>query len=63
MKRPHIEQSVLPGIVSGIHVLATGRKNVDGRDKPCHDDEGSDALDPPAFPAQGKFIVPPGVRA
>jgi hypothetical protein len=31
-------QNVLPGSVSGIHVLGLARKVVDGRDKPGHDD-------------------------
>ena len=29
---------VMPGLVPGIHVLATGKKVVDGRDKPGHDE-------------------------
>jgi hypothetical protein len=29
--------SVMPGLVPGIHALLVG-KNVDGRDKPGHDD-------------------------
>jgi hypothetical protein len=29
---------VMPGLVPGIHVLAA-EKNVDGRDKPGHDDK------------------------
>jgi hypothetical protein len=30
----------MPGLVPGIHVfLLAGRKDVDGRDKPGHDDE------------------------
>jgi hypothetical protein len=28
---------VMPGLVPGIHVLATTEKDVDGRDKPGHD--------------------------
>jgi hypothetical protein len=28
----------MPGLVPGIHVFATGEKDVDGRDKPGHDD-------------------------
>src|SRR5258707_13880564 len=28
---------VMPGLVPGIHVLATTKKDVDGRDKPGHD--------------------------
>ena len=30
--------SVLPGLVPGIHVFLRGRKDVDGRDKPGHDE-------------------------
>jgi len=30
--------SVMPGLVPGIHVLGHRRKDVDGRDKPGHDD-------------------------
>jgi hypothetical protein len=29
---------VMPGLVPGIHDFAQGKKNVDGRDKPGHDD-------------------------
>ena len=30
----------MPGLVPGIHVLASvGEKNVDGRDKPGHDEK------------------------
>ncbi|TMJ50554.1 MAG: hypothetical protein E6G85_17915 [Alphaproteobacteria bacterium] len=33
---------VMPGLVSGIHVLASGtKKDVDGRDEPGHDDVGT----------------------
>jgi hypothetical protein len=28
----------MPGLVPGIHVEASARKNVDGRDKPGHDE-------------------------
>jgi len=28
----------MPGLVPGIHVLVAASKNVDGRDKPGHDD-------------------------
>src|SRR5262245_6667172 len=28
----------MPGLVPGIHVLAVGKKAVDGRDKPGHDE-------------------------
>ncbi len=28
----------MPGLVPGIHVLLDGHKDVDGRDKPGHDD-------------------------
>jgi hypothetical protein len=30
---------VMPGIVPGIHVVVSAKKNVDGRDKPGHDGE------------------------
>ena len=30
--------TVMPGLVPGIHALARGTKNVDGRDKPGHDE-------------------------
>jgi hypothetical protein len=30
----------MPGLVPGIHVLAAGKKDVDGRDDPGHDDDG-----------------------
>jgi hypothetical protein len=30
---------VMPGLVPGIHVLRSRKKNVDGRDKPGHDEE------------------------
>jgi hypothetical protein len=29
----------MPGLVPGIHVLAALKKNVDGRDKPGHDEK------------------------
>jgi hypothetical protein len=29
---------VMPGLVPGIHVFPSTSKNVDGRDKPGHDD-------------------------
>jgi hypothetical protein len=29
----------MPGLVPGIHVLASVAKDVDGRDKPGHDEE------------------------
>jgi hypothetical protein len=29
----------MPGLVPGIHALLLGRKDVDGRDKPGHDEE------------------------
>jgi len=29
----------MPGLVPGIHVFATGKKDVDGRDRPGHDGE------------------------
>src|SRR5258707_14066743 len=35
-----VVSSVMPGLVRGIHVLAVDRKNVDGRDKPGHDESG-----------------------
>jgi hypothetical protein len=30
----------MPGLVPGIRVLAARKKDVDGRDKPGHDEEG-----------------------
>jgi hypothetical protein len=33
----------MPGLVPGIHVLAT-KKDVDGRDKPGHDDDAQGAF-------------------
>ena len=35
---------VMPGLVPGIHVLVSARKDVDGRDKPGHDDVEMSAL-------------------
>jgi hypothetical protein len=32
---------VMPALVAGIHVLLTCQQDVDGRDKPGHDDEKS----------------------
>jgi hypothetical protein len=32
-----ILNTVMPGLVPGIHVLGRARKDVDGRDKPGHD--------------------------
>jgi hypothetical protein len=38
-KRMKSEEFVMPGLVSGIHVFVEPRKkNVDGRDKPGHDE-------------------------
>jgi len=34
----------MPGFMPGIHVSASCNKDVDGRDKPGHDVEKSDAL-------------------
>jgi len=31
----------MPGLVPGIHVLAAGKKGVDGRVKPGYDDPGA----------------------
>jgi len=31
---------VMPGVVPGIHILPELGKNVDGRDKPGHDERG-----------------------
>ncbi|GLH77678.1 hypothetical protein SSBR45G_25860 [Bradyrhizobium sp. SSBR45G] len=43
-----ISYSVMPGLVPGIHVLLSVLNNVDGRDKPGHDDaevgEGTAAI-------------------
>jgi hypothetical protein len=33
----------MPGLVPGIHVLVSGEKDVDGRDKPGHDECGNDS--------------------
>jgi hypothetical protein len=33
--------SVMPGLVPGIHVLGAGNKDVDGRDKPGHDEKNA----------------------
>src|SRR3954447_25430429 len=44
MRTPHsvsdapLLNTVMPGLVPGIHALARGTKNVDGRDKPGHDE-------------------------
>src|SRR3954467_10177867 len=38
--RRALPSAVMPGLVPGIHVLAPGVKNVDGRDKPGHDGGG-----------------------
>ena len=34
--------TVMPGLVPGIHVLGGHKKDVDGRDKPGHDDRQED---------------------
>jgi hypothetical protein len=34
----------MPGLVPGIHVLGLGTKDVDGRDKPGHDEKQQDCL-------------------
>ena len=31
---------VMPGLVPGIHVFHLSKKDVDGRDKPGHDEKG-----------------------
>jgi hypothetical protein len=31
----------MPGLVPGIHVLVSGAKDVDGRDKPGHDESAN----------------------
>ena len=36
---------VMPGLVPGIHVFASSKKNVDGRDKPGHDEAPSISKD------------------
>jgi hypothetical protein len=33
----HLNETVMPGLVPGIHVLLATGQNVDGRDKPGHD--------------------------
>src|SRR5437588_479377 len=40
--RRALPSAVMPGLVPGIHVLAPGVKNVDGRDEPGHDGGGCD---------------------
>jgi hypothetical protein len=35
---------VMPGLVPGIHVFLPARKDVDGRDKPGHDEERAKTL-------------------
>ena len=30
----------MPGLVPGIHVFGVAKEDVDGRDKPGHDDDG-----------------------
>jgi hypothetical protein len=35
------EKAVMPGLVPGIHVLVSGTKDVDGRDKPGHDESAN----------------------
>jgi hypothetical protein len=32
---------VMPGLVPGIHVLASSKRDVDGRDKPGHDENAT----------------------
>jgi hypothetical protein len=32
---------VMPGLVPGIHVLTASKKDVDGRDKPGHDEKNA----------------------
>jgi hypothetical protein len=41
---------VMPGLGPGIHVFASAQENVDGRDKPSHDDGETSALEPPQRP-------------
>jgi hypothetical protein len=38
MDEPAGLPTVMPALVAGIHVLGTTKKDVDGRDKPGHDD-------------------------
>jgi hypothetical protein len=40
---------VMPGLVPGIHVFASFKKDVDGRVKPGHDEEGQSAADKPTY--------------
>jgi hypothetical protein len=35
----------MPGLVPGIYVLPHGKKDVDGRDKPGHDEHGFNRTD------------------
>jgi hypothetical protein len=40
MRQRFIANLVMPGLVPGIHVLCVGgKKDVDGRDKPGHDEK------------------------
>ncbi len=40
-----LNHDVMPGLVPGIHVFGiSGKKHVDGRDKPGHDGEGGETL-------------------
>src|SRR5258708_35027606 len=42
--RKQLKLSVMPGLVPGIHVFLLIPKDVDGRDKPGHDDGFDDAV-------------------
>jgi hypothetical protein len=45
----------MPGFMPGTHVLLCEPKDVDGRDKPGHDDNGNAALGLSRFPAGQKL--------
>ena len=48
---------VMPGLVPGIHVLVSAQKDVDGRDKPGHDEmESSEALGSPEHHFRCAFV-------
>ena len=53
--------SVMPGLVPGIHVfLCDSSKNVDGRDKPGHDEY---RLKPQLFFTSGQTLFSSGMKA
>jgi|tagenome__1003787_1003787.scaffolds.fasta_scaffold20339567_1 hypothetical protein len=46
-----ILNTVMPGLVPGIHVLGPATKDVDGRDKPGHDAWNFNSHDSPSSPS------------